>query len=242
MSGLSQPANFATLPNFGALTSWCDDLIVATSITSNTWLQVVSGGTTTSTVTPEAGAFGIWELSRGATAGNRAAMVARLTASAAGIFAAGDGAIYHEWRVRIPVLSNGVDRFVSHAGVASTNAGTSQTPTHSIHFRQVDDENSGNWQAICAAGGAQSILNTNIPPVANTWQIVSASVNALGTLVTFAIDGVSVGSLSTGIPTYAAGSNLGPFIALFGEVGTTDRHFQADWMKLQKSFDPARYP
>lgn len=228
-------------PNFPAQSAFNDDLTKATSINDLTWQQVVSGGTTT-VFDPEPGAFGIWRLLRGTTAANRAAMVSRAENAGNGFVSFGDGSAQFEWRVRIPTLSDAANRFGCNVGLGSGNAGTSATPGSSIHFRTIDDEAGGNWQCITRATGAQNIIDSGRGPIAGAWTILGATINADASLVKFFIDGLNVATTNLEIPSYALGVTVGPFFALFGGTGTTDRQFDADWIKFLKAFSPGRYP
>ena len=80
-------------------------------------------------------------------------------------------------------------------GLARSIAPTSHT---SIMFRS-DDGN--NWQCITHNGTTQTITNTSVPCLANTYNIFEIEINSDGTEVRFWIDNVLVATHTTNIPT-----------------------------------------
>lgn len=73
-------------------------------------------------------------------------------------------------------------------------------PDSGIYFQYNYNVNSGKWQIVTNTAGTKTTTNTTATATTgfHNYQIL---VNAAGTSVTFSIDGVSVGTISTNIPT-----------------------------------------
>lgn len=95
------------------------------------------------------------------------------------------------------------------------SAGTS---TSNLYIVCVDNVNSGNWQIkATAAGVAATTVNGSISVPANSYFEIEAVFNAAGTSVEFFQNGVSIGTMSAGLPNV----HLMPFVRKKKTVGTT---------------------
>lgn len=137
----------------------------------------------------------------------------------------GGGSITVEWRVKIPVLSNGTVRFNVKAGLQGGTA--SGSPANGVYFEYIDNVNSGNWRGVSRNASTSTIVNGSIAPVADTWTKLRLEINSAGTLVTFYVDGVSIGTSSTNIPTTNA-SRLMASIERSGIVIGQNRNLYLD--------------
>ena len=111
---------------------------------------------------------------------------------------AGGGDLTLEYRVRVPVLS-GTPQYNIKVGIMDSN--TIGTPANGVYFTYSSTLNSGQWQAICRNASTSTTVNSSIAVVANQWYKLQIRINAAGNLVTYLVDGVSVGTSSTNIPT-----------------------------------------
>lgn len=148
----------------------------------------------------------------------------------------GSGEIAYRTRIRIPVLSNGTDRF--GIGVSMTNviSGAPQRIS-AVYF---DNVNSGQWVAD-AIGAGTTTTNTTVAPAANTWTVLEIRVNAAGTSWELFIGPnnsslVSAGLVSANIPAVA----LGLSVAITKSVGTTARTLEVDLADFRQTFTTPR--
>lgn len=98
---------------------------------------------------------------------------------------------------KIPTLSDGTNRFTVRMGFSETFAGN---PTDGVQFRYVDNANSGKWLAVATSNTSETPVDTGV--TANTsWHRDEIVINAAGTSAEFFIDGSSVATINSGIPT-----------------------------------------
>jgi hypothetical protein len=72
------------------------------------------------------------------------------------------------------------------------------------------------------------VTTTGTVVTAGQWYKLAVEVNAAGTLVTYYIDDVSVGTIATNIPT-GVGRTFGPAVKIEKSAGTTARTFLIDY-------------
>jgi hypothetical protein len=186
-----------------------------------------SGGTTT-TANREAGVMGIGTLSRGVTAGNRC-----------GYFL-GDGTSFDQitfgavrgngfyCRLKIPVLSNGTNRFDTWIGYFDDN---NASFTDMLAFKINDNENSGKVQLKREkAGGGETLIDTGVTLVADTWYEFNIEQYTDGTFKAF-INGTQVTATlnSTNCP-FGTSEAVGGGVILKGVLGTGDVTVRIDSM------------
>lgn len=146
----------------------------------------------------------------------------------------GGGYITLEWRVRIPTLSVTSVSFNAKIGLQDGNNGTLGDPANGIYFHYSETINSGKWRAVTRNASTGSTLDSSITVVASTWYKLSIQVNNAGTNAEFFIDGVSIGNLTTNIPTTNPVSLLAS-IEKQGSSSSTSRSLNLDWVYLRTS-------
>ena len=193
-----------------------------------------SGGTggTTALINGEAGAPGIFQIGTSTASTNSRFMhrgiVGRL---------AGGGRIVCEWRIRIPTLSViASEAFTLRIGLHDS---TSAAPTDGLWFEYIDNVNSGQWQVKAASNSTATTTNTTSAPAANTWYRLKIDINAAGTSAEFYVDGVSVGTVASNIPT-GSGRVFGPNAGITKSVGTTARTLDLDFFWIFQKLTTAR--
>lgn len=128
----------------------------------------------------------------------------------------GAGKIVLEYIVKIVNLSSGsTNRYNLLFGLQDNN---SAPPGSGIYFIYSDNVNSGNWQ-LQAISASTSTTNTSIPAATDGFHRFTIIIDSTGTSAEGFIDGVSVGTVSSNLPT----SSIGPVFAI-GNTGsvTTD--------------------
>lgn len=138
---------------------------------------------------------GIAELSTGTGTTNRSEL---LPSTSVESLALGGGATTVTWIVRIPVLSNGTDRFSVGVGV---NGAIGGTINKGVLFTYSDNVNSGNWYAQANDGTTTASSDTGVAVVANSWYNLTLVVNAAGTSCDFYVNGVYKTTVASNLPT-----------------------------------------
>jgi hypothetical protein len=137
-----------------------------------------------------------------------------------GGYVVGGGQTYLHYIAKMETLSNSTDRFVAQIGMIS---GTSTSFSDGFWFNYSDNLNSGNWQLIANSGAGTTTVNTSTPADTN-WHVFAIKINSAGTLLTFYIDGTSVGTINVDITT----DGIGPAICNNKTVNGTGFAFFID--------------
>lgn len=122
---------------------------------------------------------------------------------------------------KIHTLSDSSQRFTIRSGLSDANSGDG---TNAVFFRYADDVNSGKWAAACRSGATETSIDTGVTADTNwhRWEFV---VDSAATEVEFFIDGTSVGTITSNIPT--GGTSFLPGM-IQKSVGTSGRNFHID--------------
>jgi hypothetical protein len=165
--------------------------------------------------------------------------VANLNANAsAAAMLLGNGDYWrYETVLRIPTLSGSGQTFNFWSGFIDSNG--NDDGTNVCFFKYSDTVNSGKWQGYCAKGGTSATCDTTVTVAANTWYRLNVTVNAAGTSVDFAINGVSKCQITTtaNIPT-TTGTYYGNKVAK--TAGATLRTVDVDYIEVYGEFGTSR--
>lgn len=195
-----------------------------TEAVSDGFFTEINGGTV-GNGTPTAGHPGIGALGTSTSATGAAAV------RSAPMIVLGDGTYTYEAVVRVPVLSDGSQDFIVVAGLADHTV-ASFAVVDGVYFRYNDGTISGEWEGNCTSNSVSTSVDSNTPVVADTWYRLGVNVNAAATLATFYINGSSVGTCSTNIPSGASRvTALGH--GILKTLGTTARTFEIDYVRLR---------
>lgn len=155
--------------------------------------------------------------------------------STAGHYLLGGGQQAYYWRLQIPTVSAGANSFKTIIGVCEyTNLDVYGTyPNDGIFLTQVDDENSGNWILECRATSSSTQTNSSSTPDTG-WHTYGIVVNSGATSVEFFLDGVSLGTVASTIPT---GKQLSPFVRVDVEDNSTTAIIKLDayWHEITRA-------
>jgi len=143
-----------------------------------------------------------------------------LDSPSANPFLLGGSELTINWVVDIGTLSNGTDRYIDYIGLTDSNKtdlmGSVTQPLNGCFFKYSDNLNSGNWQIICGNAGVYTTVNT-ATPAAVGFHNYGIHINSAGTIATFTINGVIVGTVTTNLPTVV---QIGPAILIEHISGT----------------------
>jgi hypothetical protein len=158
------------------------------------------------------------------------------SAGASSVVVLGAGEAYFECSFQVPAVSDGTDNFTLYIGLHdSTAAGDC---VDGVGFRYNHAVNSGNWQFVARSNSLETAVNTStaltVGTAAGDWVTYGVLVNAAGTLATGYINGVSIGTVSTNIPTGGTRAT-GAMMKVDRTAGTTARLFIADYFFLWRA-------
>ena len=139
----------------------------------------------------------------------------------------GAGEYTFEGDFMLGALSTAVEEFQIHIGYSDNAWGLSVDGVGFLYDRTV----SVNWQGRNSNNGVVSLLDTGIAVVAGAWTRLKIIVNAAGTLSSFYINDVLVGTLNANIPI-VAGREFSHMVNMLKTVGATERWMICDWIWL----------
>jgi hypothetical protein len=152
----------------------------------------------------------------------------------------GGGTAYtFEARLTNGALSTGAEEYQLTVGFGDTFS-TSGQPVDAAAFIYRRDVDGDFWVAITRSNSTETKTVTAVAPGGySAMTIFRVAVNADGTSVVFAINGTTVATHTTNIPT-GASRLTGMGIKLEKLAGTTARFAYVDWFRLEKSRTAAR--
>lgn len=198
---------------------------------SNGWTPTTSGtgaAIAQSTADVTNGRFGVCSLSTGTTTTGLAAIQL-----GAGTLRLGASDLHFVAGIKVPTLSNGTNRFIHRTGIMDVFNGT---PNNGVWF-EYTDSSSTFYQLVCKSGGIETRVVSTYTVVAGTWDAVRFDINAAGTSVLFTIDGASLGTITTNIPTT---TNVSIGSSIIKTVGTTARTAMCDFITTWGAFSVTR--
>lgn len=149
-----------------------------------------------------------------------------LNDSAVNSFAIGGGVLKVNWVISLVTLSDLANPYIFYSGF--TDQLTFGPPGSGVYFTYTDTVNSGKWVANCNNLGTVTSVNTSVTAVTGFVNL-GVSVNGAGTSATFFINGVSVATIATNLPT---GINLCPFVQWIDQPGYTLPNLPASLIDL----------
>lgn len=146
----------------------------------------------------------------------------------------GGGFIRWEGIVMIPTLSDGTNRFDVTAGFG--DAFNSSFHDNGIYLYYRDNVNTGQWVGRTENSGAVTDVNSGVTVGAGTWYQLAIEINAGATSVEFFVNGTSIGTSTTNIPS-AASLHFG----MDEQVGSTARTMQVDYCRMYQQVTTSRF-
>lgn len=188
--------------------------------------NVLSGGTIAITDS-ESNHSGIMRLSTGSSSSTAHAAFHLGTKS----LYIGNGQITIEGLIRLVTLSTSSERYIFRFGLGDTT----NTSFDNGIFLEYDEITSANWR-ICASASASATKTTSLTTVTeNVWIKLKIVINAAGNSVEYFVNGTSIGTVATTIPTQSS-----PRIQIVKSVGTTARTVEIDYYSLDMPLSVSR--
>jgi hypothetical protein len=166
-------------------------------------------------------------------------VAARAAGTAAAIFFGG-GLVTWQTSHQIPTRSNGVDNIVVRVGMHDANTINDATDGVYLEYDFATHGNHNYW--LCAANNsARTKVDTNIAVTAGANRRIVIVVNAAGTLVTAAIDGVaSSNTVAANIPVTAARNTYAGNLQAFKQLGAGALTVIHDYYSFNQVFTTPR--
>lgn len=147
-------------------------------------------------------------------------------------FLNGNGQITFEALINIPTISDGTDNFQLFIGFRDSGPWNAAGKGWGIQY---DLGASVNWQLVTVSASTTTSLISSVA-VTTGWHHLKMICNAGGTSVQGLVDGVSLGSNSTNIPS----ANVPPMLAIRKVLGTNARYLGIDYIKIDITFTTPR--
>jgi hypothetical protein len=200
------------------------------------WLDADTGtgASATGLTVSDTTRHGVLELDTGASSTGAAIRYLGGVTSGTGTagFKLGGGLLTMEWSVRVEDLSTAGERYSFMLGLFSTTA----TQVDAVRFIYNDSINAGNWTISTINASTVTNTDSGIAVAADTWYKLRAVVNAAATSVEYFINDVSVGTVTTNIPTV----NIAPRASMAKTVGTAARMVYVDYFRLYQRLTSSR--
>jgi hypothetical protein len=202
-----------------------EDFAGNTNAGNNGWDATNSGAGTAPTVGGYADVFnraiGVAHVATGTTATGRSCL-SQGTSS----FCLAMGAVTMRYRCLLPLLSTGAEEFALNIGMGNT-VGAGAQQTDGVYFRY-DRTVSANWIMETANGAVRTSTTSATAVTAAAWFLLQIDINSAGSLATYYVNGTSIGTVSTNLPTFP--NNAGTMFKIVKSVGTTSRELVVDWV------------
>ena len=217
---------------------WQDDFDYDLGNTSKDWKENNTGsGSNADTVhAPEAGHPGIIQMETGTATNSRAV----LWRSRSGMIFGG-GLVVFDAIVKIPTASDGTDTFKFRIGTG--DAWSDFSTNDGVYFEYEDNGGAapqGNWQCVTENNNSITAADSSTAMTAGNWYHLRWVMNAGGTSVEFFVNGSSVATNTTNIPT-AAGRESGIWLGVEKSAGTTERFVEVDLVRIYQKFTSNRH-
>jgi hypothetical protein len=198
-----------------------EDWLSATSVGNHGFTLSTSNGGSTSVISAEENHLGICQISTGSSSSTGYGNLYL----GSGNLKIGYGTITIEALVRFPTLSNSSEQYTCRIGLGDTLTGDF---SYGI-WLEYNQNTSLNW-LLCSNSNTSATKTVSSTAVTeNTWIKIKIVINAAGNSVEYFINNVSIGTVTTTLPT----SVTSPRINITKGVGSAARLFQIDYYELK---------
>lgn len=212
-----------------------DDFLMGLSLATTTSGTGASATNNSTGAVDTGGHPGLCELSTGTTTTGRAALLPG--GSALSLLLLGNGAVVYESLIYLEdAVSDGTDTYQIIIGFNDSATGTG---TDMVAFRYTHSVNSGKFEAVTRANGTETAADTGITVATATWYKLRIEVNAAASSVVFKINGSTVATNTTNIPS-GTGRQLSHFIGVIKSAGTNARRLLLDYVYTRIDLSVAR--
>jgi len=142
-----------------------------------------------------------------------------------------NGAIHTmTWYATIQTLSTVTEEYILRMGYSSATSSTA--PANAVIF-EYDRLNSVNWRLRGWANSVAGTVTTSSTAVAaGAWTKFQITINSAASLATFYVNGVSIGTIASGIPS-GTSQTVSPCFQMIKSAGNTSRNTYFDWCVIE---------
>jgi hypothetical protein len=142
-------------------------------------------------------------------------------------------------RIRQLLLSDAVTTFSQQVGFIDITTAAGE-PVDGVFFRYSDTLNGGRWAAVSRSNNVETAVDTGVTVAINTTYKLEVEVNAAGTSALFVLNGTSVATITSNIPT-AVGRETGAGLQCRRTVGTgAATPFAVDYVLVEQTLTAPR--
>lgn len=217
---------------------WCYDELLTLATVSNTCgilPRVISGAVFTMQTTGGTNRVGALQM---AVTNNTD--VGAIAHSAVNSNVAFGGATWDFYiSMKVSAVSDGTDTYFLHMGFLEEVTNDTAANRDAIKFRYSSGLNGGKWAGVVQANAVEVTCDTGVTPD-TSYHLYRINVNSGATLATFYIDGASVCSVNSGLPSGTARATDTLPALVLKTAGTTQRNFTFDYFVYNADFTSAR--
>jgi len=241
---------YATNPTLVSELFWdATDILNPNQPTGTIHLQVAGAADTalTRSTSPTLGRIGVVQANTGGNGGAIAIGHGTDATAQGNAFHGGTGTLTFSTSIYIDSdtqsLSKPAQRYQLFAGFMDEYIGLNKTD--GIYFLydeagvSIGAAVSTNWQIVATSNNVRTFANTSTVVALDTWYNLRVEVNAAGTLAEFFINGTSVGTITTNLPTGLT-RGFGASVGARKSSGTDSFAFLCDWLYWQQTLTLAR--
>jgi hypothetical protein len=163
------------------------------------------------------------------------ASLGQIGSTTLGNFILGGGSIDLYFVIKLPTLSDGTNTYEISVGFGDSQNFSNTSYDNGVFFNYSSTINSGNWQGSTSSATTKSVLNTSTA-VTTSWTTLRINVNAAATLCTFYVNGVSLGTINSNIPT----TTVSPMFNIAKSASTGERFLNIDLVYITQALTAAR--
>lgn len=126
----------------------------------------------------------------------------------------------------VPTASDGTDTFTVRSGYIDATSGEC---IDGAYFRYTHSVNSGKWECVTRSNSTETAADSGVAGVSATCQTLEIEVNAAATSVVYKINGATVQTIATNIPSGTTRAT-GVGATITKSAGTTNRTVVIDLM------------
>lgn len=179
---------------------------------------------------------GVETLSTGTTATGLSSFGLGANVNVSGSFLLGGGQLIFEGEVAFPTLGVTAQQYVATIGLIDSLS-NGVAIASGVYFTYSNGAGADFFNINTTAVSTTTKTTTTQAVVAGTFYRLTLIVNAAASSVNFLINGTSVGTITTNIPTTAS---IRPAFMIIKSAGTTARTMQIDYAMLQQRFTTPR--
>lgn len=157
--------------------------------------------------------------------------------SGSGVILFGGGKYQAMTLMGFSALSTGSEEYIYRFGYLDGTANSDSTDGVWIEY---DRTVSVNWVMVTASNSTRTRTASTVPVVAGAWILLKVAVNDTGTLAEFFVNGSSIGTIDTNIPT-GTGRSTGEKMFFGKQVGNTSRIAYHDFLSWECDLTTARF-